>query len=144
MPSVLQQQSVSFEGATRVLTEVTAEADQLGVAVCVAVADRAGHLVAFGRMDGAPPGSGRPGSRLRYVPSGVQHGREPWPFIVVDKQPEPVLGRDDDLDHQQRIDAEIAGKGRCRGYVRSIETRHGAENLGDAGEHLVLRHHRAS
>jgi uncharacterized protein GlcG (DUF336 family) len=54
MPDVLKQNSVSFDGATRVLTEATAEAERLGVAVCVAVADRAGHMVAFGRMDGAP------------------------------------------------------------------------------------------
>ena len=88
MPSVLQQQSVSFEGATRVLTEVTAEADQLGVAVCVAVADRAGHLVAFGRMDGAPLLSAQIAQDKAYTVSAFGLPTHEWWDLVRE---EPAL-----------------------------------------------------
>ncbi len=51
---VAQFQTLTYDGARRALSAALAEAGRLGVAVCVAVADRAGHLLAFARMDGAP------------------------------------------------------------------------------------------
>jgi glc operon protein GlcG len=45
---------ITFEAAQHVLGAAAEHAGSLGVPVCVAVADRAGHLVAFGRIDGAP------------------------------------------------------------------------------------------
>ncbi|TVT21696.1 GlcG/HbpS family heme-binding protein [Amycolatopsis acidiphila] len=41
-------------GARRVLDAAVAHAKKIDVAVCVAVADRAGHLLAYLRTDGAP------------------------------------------------------------------------------------------
>jgi uncharacterized protein GlcG (DUF336 family) len=46
--------SVSYETARRVIDAATAHAETLSIAVSVAVVDPAGHLVALGRMDGAP------------------------------------------------------------------------------------------
>jgi glc operon protein GlcG len=40
-------------GARAVLDAALAEADRLGIPECVAVVDAAGHLLAFGRSDGA-------------------------------------------------------------------------------------------
>src|ERR1700722_2311829 len=77
------------------------------------------------------------------VPGGVEHGFEARPVIIVDKQPEPVLGRNHDLHHQQRVDAEI-GEGRSRCYIRPADTCYGAKNLGDASKHFLLVHQCAS
>jgi uncharacterized protein GlcG (DUF336 family) len=46
--------SLSLAGARLVLDRALAHAEQLNVPVCAAVTDRAGHLLAFVRMDGAP------------------------------------------------------------------------------------------
>lgn len=46
--------TLTLEGAQRVLEGSLAHAQSIGVAVCIAVADRGGHLLAFARMDGAP------------------------------------------------------------------------------------------
>lgn len=45
--------TLTLAGAQRVLNRSLAVAGELGVAVCVAVADRTGHLLSFARMDGA-------------------------------------------------------------------------------------------
>ena len=45
--------SVALTAAQRVVDAAVDEARLVGVAVCVAVVDSAGHLVAFARMDGA-------------------------------------------------------------------------------------------
>ena len=50
MPSA----SLSLEGARLALEAAVAYASSIRVAVCVSVADRAGNLLAFARMDGAP------------------------------------------------------------------------------------------
>jgi glc operon protein GlcG len=54
MPYFTAEPTITYEAACLVLDAATARARSLGVPVCVAVADRAGHLVTFGRLDGAP------------------------------------------------------------------------------------------
>jgi uncharacterized protein GlcG (DUF336 family) len=46
--------TITYEAACQVLDAAARHARSLGVAVCIAVADRAGHLVTFARLDGAP------------------------------------------------------------------------------------------
>ncbi len=46
--------TITFEAARQVLDAAARHAGSLGVSVCIAVADRAGHLVTFARLDGAP------------------------------------------------------------------------------------------
>jgi uncharacterized protein GlcG (DUF336 family) len=44
---------LSLDDANRIVTNAHAKARELGVSVSVAVVDEGGHLIAFGRMDGA-------------------------------------------------------------------------------------------
>jgi uncharacterized protein GlcG (DUF336 family) len=46
---------LSLEDANKVVAGVHARAAKIGVRVTAAVVDEGGHLVALGRMDGAPP-----------------------------------------------------------------------------------------
>jgi uncharacterized protein GlcG (DUF336 family) len=46
--------TLTLFGARQALAAAITRAEEMGVAVCVAVADRAGNLLAFARMDGAP------------------------------------------------------------------------------------------
>jgi glc operon protein GlcG len=54
MDELIEARTIGFSAAQRALEAATQQAASLGVPVAVAVADRAGHLVAYGRMDGAP------------------------------------------------------------------------------------------
>src|ERR1700694_2783545 len=46
---------LSLEDANKVIADAHAKAEQIGVCVTAAVVDEGGHLIALGRMDGAPP-----------------------------------------------------------------------------------------
>src|SRR5258708_28423979 len=46
---------LSLEDANKLIAGVHAKAAKMGVNVTVAVVDEGGHLIALGRMDGAPP-----------------------------------------------------------------------------------------
>jgi uncharacterized protein GlcG (DUF336 family) len=49
--------SLSFEGSQIMLRAAEAKAKELGVPMCIAVADVGGHLLAFSRMHGARTGN---------------------------------------------------------------------------------------
>lgn len=49
-----QLRTLGQSEATQVAAACAAEASTLGIAVCIAVTDNAGHLLHFVRMDGAP------------------------------------------------------------------------------------------
>jgi glc operon protein GlcG len=46
---------ISLDEANKVVASVHAQATEIGVCVTAAVVDEGGHLIALGRMDGAPP-----------------------------------------------------------------------------------------
>jgi glc operon protein GlcG len=46
---------LSLEDANKVIADAHARAARIGVSVTAAVVDEGGHLIALGRMDGAPP-----------------------------------------------------------------------------------------
>src|SRR5260370_34826591 len=46
---------LSLEDANQVVANAHVKAAEIGVNVTVAVGDEGGHLIALGRMDGAPP-----------------------------------------------------------------------------------------
>jgi uncharacterized protein GlcG (DUF336 family) len=46
---------LSLEDANKVIADAHARAAHIGVSVTAAVVDEGGHLIALGRMDGAPP-----------------------------------------------------------------------------------------
>jgi glc operon protein GlcG len=54
VPDVRSVTTVTYAAAARILAAAVLTAAERGLAVCVAVTDVAGDLVAFGRMDGAP------------------------------------------------------------------------------------------
>ncbi|HET9654309.1 MAG TPA: heme-binding protein [Kineosporiaceae bacterium] len=54
MTDVRTVPTVSYDAASRVVAAAAERAAAEGIAVCIAVTDPGGNLVAFGRMDGAP------------------------------------------------------------------------------------------
>ncbi|MFF4561952.1 heme-binding protein [Streptomyces sp. NPDC001435] len=54
VPDARNTASLTYAAALRILPAAAEEAERLGVAVCMAVADSGGNPLAFGRMDGAP------------------------------------------------------------------------------------------
>src|SRR3546814_6898848 len=52
-----QVTTLTSRGAEVALKAAIDEAERMNIRLCVAVVDRAGHLLAFRRMDGAPPPS---------------------------------------------------------------------------------------
>lgn len=54
MAALLDVSTISLETARRAVAATLEAARERGIAVCVAVVDRAGHLLSFDRMDGAP------------------------------------------------------------------------------------------
>lgn len=53
-PRIRTTRTLSQRAAREALDAAVERASELGVPVCVAVSDRAGHLLAYVRMDGAP------------------------------------------------------------------------------------------
>ncbi|MDQ1629976.1 MAG: hypothetical protein QOI54_3720 [Actinomycetota bacterium] len=54
MAMSIEVRTIGTETAQKVVAGAVEHATALGIAVCVAVVDRSGHLVAFLRMDGSP------------------------------------------------------------------------------------------
>ncbi|MBI4943864.1 heme-binding protein [Kineosporia sp. A_224] len=54
MATTRSVESVTFATARAALDGAARAAEELGIAVCISVADASGNQVAFGRMDGAP------------------------------------------------------------------------------------------
>ena len=103
--------SVSLEGAQRALAAAAAEARQRGWAVSIAVVDPAGDLVAFVRLDGAPPASvdiapakARTAARLRRTTGGLDSAAAGRPAILGLPGITPVEGGVPIL-----IDGEVVG-----------------------------------
>jgi uncharacterized protein GlcG (DUF336 family) len=46
---------LSLQDANKLIAGVHAKAEKMGLSVTAAVVDEGGHLIALGRMDGAPP-----------------------------------------------------------------------------------------
>src|ERR1700694_285254 len=67
MADVLDERTISLEGAQRVLAAALASAKSMNLRVSVAVAGRAGDLKAFARMDGASMLSGETARRKVYT-----------------------------------------------------------------------------
>src|SRR3546814_2291976 len=57
MRRTTQVTTLTSRGAEVALKAAIGEAERMNIRLCVAVVDRAGHLLAFRRMDGAPPPS---------------------------------------------------------------------------------------
>lgn len=89
MDDVRAVPTVSYDAARRVVAAAAERAAAEGIAVCIAVADPGGNLVAFGRMDGAPLLSAKIAEDKAYTVAafnGVPTGH--WYGMIKD---EPAL-----------------------------------------------------
>jgi glc operon protein GlcG len=82
---LIDVRTVSYSAANRVLEAAVREANSLGVPVCIAVSDRAGHLVAYGRMDGAPLLSGEIAQDKAYTVAAFGLPTHEWFELIKDE-----------------------------------------------------------
>ena len=53
MADTLPSLKLTSDGAMKLLNTAMAKAKEMGVPQCISIVDSGGHLLAFGRMDGA-------------------------------------------------------------------------------------------
>lgn len=87
MGDVVAAPTVSLEAAERALRAALARASELGVAVVVAVADAAGELKAYARMDGAPLLSVRIAQDKAWTAAAFGLSTDAWWDLVKDEPP---------------------------------------------------------
>lgn len=85
MTDLVDARTISYSAAQRTIEAAMREADSLGVAVCVAVSDRAGHLLAYGRMDGAPLLSGEIAQDKAYTVAAFGLPTHEWFELIKDE-----------------------------------------------------------
>jgi len=89
---------LTADGARAVLDAALAEADRIGVPECVAVVDAGGHLLAFGRSDGARTGSisialtKAVSAATRKRPTGEEGGGDPMTTVRLALAADRVTG----------------------------------------------------
>src|SRR4051812_17792248 len=71
----------------------------------------------------------------------VAYGLEVLHLVVGDLDAELLLGRDDDLDHGQRVDVQVVGEGLLLGDVVRVHAGDLLEDLGQAGSDLFASCH---
>lgn len=85
---VNEERNINFAGAHRVLTAGLQEAYTMQVSFCIAVVDRAGNLVVYARMDGAPLLSGQIAQDKAYTVAAFGLPTHEWFDMIKD---EPAL-----------------------------------------------------
>lgn len=80
-------QTINAETARAVVTSAAAKATELGVPMCIAVADRAGGLKAFLRMDNAPQLSVNISQDKAYTSVGFGMSTDAWWDFIKDDPP---------------------------------------------------------
>ena len=86
-PVVAPVATITLSGAQQVLTAALDHATALGVPVCLAVVDRAGHLLAFARMDGAPLLSAGIAQDKAYTVAAFGLPTHAWWDLIKDEPP---------------------------------------------------------
>ncbi len=87
MGDVVAAPTISLEAAERALRAALTRASELGVAVVVAVADAAGELKAYARMDGAPLLSVRIAQDKAWTAAAFGLPTDAWWDLVKDEPP---------------------------------------------------------
>ena len=85
---LIEARSINLAGANRVMDAALQEAWKLQVNFCIAVVDRAGNLVAYGRMDGAPLLCGQLAQDKAYTVAAFGLPTHEWFELIKD---EPAL-----------------------------------------------------
>ena len=99
MSDVRTVPTVTYDAACRVVAAAAERAAAEGIAVCIAVADPGGNLVAFGRMDGAALLSAKIAEDKAYTVTafhGVPTGD--W-FAMIKDEPALLTG----IVHRERL-----------------------------------------
>lgn len=85
---LIESRSIGFGAARRALDAAAQKAEELGVPVAIAVVDRASHLLAYGRMDGAPLLSAQIAQDKAYTVAAFGLPTHEWFQLIKD---EPAL-----------------------------------------------------
>jgi glc operon protein GlcG len=118
----LEQETISAEGAGRVLARGLQAAETMGRAVSIAVVDRAGHLVAFTRMDKAG---------LQTIPIAINKARG---AAMTGFPTGTVLPDGTILDTRLSIAIPLAAGPDCFGTVQGgVPLEFGASHIGAVG-----------
>lgn len=81
----LEQKTISRSLATRMLEAAVDKAEELGVAVNVAVVDNGGHLIAFTKMDHAPLLSAEIAQNKAYTAAAFGLPTHEWYELIKDE-----------------------------------------------------------
>jgi glc operon protein GlcG len=85
MTDLIDARTIGYSAASRALDAAMRAANSLGVPVCIAVSDRAGHLVAYARMDGAPLLSGEIAQDKAYTVAAFGLPTHEWFDLIKDE-----------------------------------------------------------
>jgi glc operon protein GlcG len=85
MTDLIDARTIGYSAANRALDAAMRAANSLGVPVCIAVSDRAGHLVAYARMDGAPLLSGEIAQDKAYTVAAFGLPTHEWFDLIKDE-----------------------------------------------------------
>lgn len=85
--TVIAAGTVSTAAAHRVIAAAEARATEIGVPMCIAVADTGGNLKAFSRMDGAPLLSTQVAQDKAYTAVGFGMPTHRWHDVIKDDAP---------------------------------------------------------
>jgi uncharacterized protein GlcG (DUF336 family) len=84
MADLIEARTIGFAAASRILDAGVQEAGTLQVPVAIAVVDRAGNLVVYGRMDGAPLLSGQIAQDKAYTVAAFGLPTHEWFEMIKD------------------------------------------------------------
>jgi glc operon protein GlcG len=85
MTDLIDARTIGYSAASRALDAAMRAANSLGVPVCIAVSDRAGHLVVYARMDGAPLLSGEIAQDKAYTVAAFGLPTHEWFDLIKDE-----------------------------------------------------------
>ena len=87
MPDTVNVATVTTDGAHRMIAAAEAKATEMGVPMCIAVADPGGNLKAFSRMDGAALLSTQIAQDKAYTAVGFGMPTHGWHDFIKDDAP---------------------------------------------------------
>ncbi|GAA3244893.1 heme-binding protein [Pseudonocardia petroleophila] len=87
MADILNVATITTDAAHRVIAAAEAKAAEIGVPMCIAVADPGGNLKAFSRMDGAPLLSTQVAQDKAYTAVGFGMPTHGWHDFIKDDAP---------------------------------------------------------
>lgn len=87
MADTVNVPTISTDAAHRMIAAAEAKATEIGVPVCIAIADTGGNVKAFSRMDGAPLPSSQVAQDKAYTAVGFGRPTHEWHDIIKDDAP---------------------------------------------------------